>query len=306
MSKRIFALGAALVAFSFTLGACDDSSSTSPGDATLSIVLTDAPGGLAEAWVEITGIYLQGTTGPVGEKVWLLQGSTGLIDLLTLSDKTLELVSDAVVPPGVYAQMRLIVGGAVIVTDEGKVYATPGTEHPGGLAADGLLECPSCGETGFKVNLPGGAVMIEDDAMILVLDFDVSQTFGRGAGVSSQWVMEPVISASNFETSGTIAGTVALGAGVSLPTCGSVEVGLDDFVPVATSGAIEKSGDVNPDGTYKISFVEPGTYDMSYAATVEFDGGVTVIFEATHPAVVTVESGASAVADYTITAASCG
>lgn len=290
------------LALALSLGACDDSAS--PGGARLSIMLTDAAGDLEEAWVEITGIYLQPTQATQGQRVWLLQSSTGLIDLLTLSDAAVDLVNDEVVPPGTYAQLRFIIGDAVIKTVGGKVYATAGAVPPGGLVIDGPLQCPSCLETGLKVNLPGGAVTLADEATILVVDFDVSQSFGREVGPPVQWVMHPLLSASEFGLTGSIAGTVTLAQGVTLPSCGGRDATVSDFVPVASAGGIEKSGDVNADGSYTISFVEPGDYDMGFAP-VQFDNGETLTFQATHPSMVNVQSGATATADYTITGASC-
>lgn len=303
--KRFMGMLTMLIVGGLALGGCDDSSS--PDEGSLSLLLTDAPGaGIEHAWVEITGIYLQGEAPDDQGRLWLLEESTGLIDLTTLADATLELVKDVVVTPGTYSQLRVIIGEAVIETDDGKVYTKPGSGHPEGEQPDGFLECPSCTENGIKVNLPGGAVTIEDDAKILVLDFDVTQSFGREAGLSSVWVMNPLINGSDFEASGTISGTVSLAEGLSLPVCGGdAEASLSDFVPMASSADVEKSGNVDAEGTYKISFVEPGDWDLSYAAEVTFDNGETLSFSADHPATVSVGSGAVASADFTVTEAGC-
>ncbi len=302
----IILLVAAVLSLALTFGACDDSS-TSPGrDATLTLLLADAPGaGIAHAWVEITGIYLQGEAPGEAGRVDLLTESTGMIDLTTLADATLQLVQDVVVPPGTYAQLRLIIGDAVIETDDGKVYVKLGSSHPDGTPPNGFLQCPSCTETGIKINLPSGAVRLEDEAKILVLDFDVSQSYGLEAGLAGVWVMNPLINGSDFEASGTISGSVSLAQGVALPSCGGRPASLADFVPLATAGEIQKSGNVEADGSYKISFVEPGDYNLGYEPTVEFDNGESLDFTATHPAVVSVSSGASVEANFTINSASC-
>lgn len=313
-------MGAALVALAFGIVACDDS--TSPSNPRLSILLTDAPGAVEEAWVEITGIYLQGTPSAPGEKMWLLQETTGLIDLITLDDQTVALVEDAVIDPGVFSQLRFIVGEAAIVVRESEtevlVYATTGLtleelndareEFDPGLSPltmiDGQLECPSCSETGFKVIFPGGAIRLEDEAEVLVVDFDAQQTFGRRAGESGQWVMEPVLSASELGLSGTIAGTVAWADADPQLSCGGGPVSLADFRPTATLGEVIKTGTPAEDGSYRISFVGPGTWALGFES-VSFDNGDVLTFEATHPASVEVTSGSTATADFSITSAAC-
>ncbi|NIR42827.1 MAG: DUF4382 domain-containing protein [Gemmatimonadetes bacterium] len=301
--RRSFGVLTVLLAFSLALAACDDG--TAPGgEGTLSLLLTDAPGAdIEEAWVEITGIYLQGTF-VAGERVWLLEESTGLIDLAQLSGITMDLVKDVAVPPGVYAQLNIVIGDAVLVAG-GNVYTKPGSSHPDGRPSDGLLECPSCTETGIKVNLPGGAVTLESESKILVLDFDVSQSYGLDAGLSGAWVMDPLINGSDFQTTGTIQGTVSLGQDVTLPACGGGATALSDFLPMAILDEIQRSGDVADDGSYRIAFVEPGDYSLSFESQVSFDNGDVLSFDATHPASVSVTSGGVAEADYTLVDASC-
>jgi len=303
-----------------SLTACDDS--TAPGTSRLSLLLTDAPGDVAEAWVEITGIYLQGTPAEPGEKMWLLEETTGLLDLITLDDQTFSLVEDAVVGPGVFSQLRLIVGEAAIVVSENdtdvSVYATPGLDLATLNAAreafdptldplasiDGELHCPSCNQTGFKVNLPGGAVQLDGEAQVLVIDFDAQQTFGRLAGTSGHWVMEPTLSASDFSWSGTIAGTVSWAGADPQLACGGGTVSLADFRPTASLDAVTKTGVPDADGSYAISFVEPGTWTLGFEA-VTFDNGDVLSFEADHPATVSVASGSTATANFQITTATC-
>lgn len=181
----------------------------SDGVTRVSVLLTDAPDDLAHAWVEIERIYLQGG-GDEGEgdeaeddgaagRVILLDEPTGLVDLLTLDDAVLELVDDVVVPSKRYSQLRVIVGGAVVETESGEVFSS-GAAHPEGKEATGTVLCPSCVQTGIKVVLGGEGLLVEGDAMIVMIDFDAGETFGRRAGESGMWVMRPVITASEVET----------------------------------------------------------------------------------------------------------
>jgi hypothetical protein len=288
------AMNAALaLAMALGLGACDDPSSSDT--ARVQLLLTDAPGDLASAEVTISEIYFQSADG----RISLFEGSA-THDLLDLQNGVTTELADVVIPAGSYSQLRLVVESATITSLDGNTYSTE----------DGTLACPSCAQSGFKVNMPGGSVSLEGDAQVLLIDFDVAQSFGHQAGGSGRWIMHPVMHATEFETTGGISGTVALDDGVALPeTCGEAEVTLAHFVPTATStadAAIVLSGVTDTAGDFSFPFVAPGTYTMGFAE-IEFDNGEVLTFEATvDPETVTVGSGgAVASAAYLVTAATC-
>jgi hypothetical protein len=56
---------------------------------------------------------------------------------------------------------------------------------------------PSLAQSGLKVDLPGGAIRIEGDQRILLVDFDVAQSLGHVAGGYGRWVMHPVVHATD-------------------------------------------------------------------------------------------------------------
>ena len=199
--KKVYLV--ALWAAAFSLIACGDDDSIGPKNSpALTLQLTDAPGDLAHAWVEISRIVLQGSSDEEGGGgVVLLDEPTGLIDLLTLASSTADLVRDIDVPAGTYTQLRLIVRAAIVETEDGEFFATDGAEHPADVAATGDLTCPSCERTGIKVKLPGGSLRLDDESRILVLDFDVSESFGRQVGRFGRWVMRPVIHSVDVEAS---------------------------------------------------------------------------------------------------------
>jgi len=303
--KRVRSLGwlMALVGTAL-LGACESTSSSGSDTSRLSIKLTDAPAELAEAWVEIRSIYLQGSSDEGGSRVYLREGSTGLVDLLTLSGgTTADLVADVPVPAGTYSQLRFVIGDAYVRTRDGRVYATSGAKLPVGVNATGTLQCPSCAQSGLKVTLPGGSLRLDEGSTVVVVDFDASQSFGHQAGNSGKWVMHPVLHATRFESSAGIHGRVGLAAGVELPTCGGAPVALTQLVPTATSGEVTKSGSVASDGTYRIDFVAPGTYTMGMAP-IGFENADS-LFVVTTPGPLTVSSGTNATFDYQVTAATC-
>lgn len=295
------------------LGACEASTgSLEPGDASLTVQLTDAPGDLKEARVKLSRIILQGTgTGDsTAARQEFAVASTEWINLLDLAGGKLQnLVSGATVQPGTYSQLRLVVDGAYVVTRDNKVYATSGAALPPNVTSTGELKCPGCAQSGFKVVFPGGITVA--DATTLLIDFDVNQSFGHEAGNSGKYILKPVLigtkkGGSGSAQPGTIGGMVTLAQGVTIPACGG-QTGLDlaRFVPTATSGTTLKTGATTAAGAYTIGAVAPGTYALG-VDRVGFANGDTLTFAAqANPASVTVASGATATAGYSVTSATC-
>ena len=343
----------ALVAgLTLALGACDDSSTAPGGTARLSILLTDAPGDVAEAWVNISGIYVQGgmvdgwqhgldaNSGRfgrehggdegeggmhggwrhggegMGDRIWLREDPTGWIDLMKLSDDMVQIVDGAVAPAGTYHQLRFIIDEAAIVTEGGVTYATNSADmealsaqrSDGLLSQGGLLICPGCDSAGLKVMCRDGVVVSEDGEATMIADFDVAQSFGHERGHSGRWVMRPVIRCSSMASVGTIAGTVSLVDGVELPaTCGSNNISLATFVPVAFDAGDEAStGHTSPGGWFRIRHLDAGTYDLSHEPEIDFDDGSVVNFAASaDPGALDVAAGVTAEASYTIDEVQC-
>jgi hypothetical protein len=174
--------------------ACGDGPAGTENPTNVTVLLTDAPGDVVHAWVDIGEIYLQG--GGDGEedggRVILFEGPTGPLDLMELIDEVEELAS-VVIPAGHYGQLRVVLEGAAVELENGEVYATDGFEPPGGLPGTGELVCPSCDTSGFKVLLQGRELDLLDAEELLVLDFDASASFAREAGMSGRWIVTPVI-----------------------------------------------------------------------------------------------------------------
>lgn len=187
-----------------TLGACAGSTGAEYGR--LSVLLTDEPGDVVSAWVTLDQIYLQHDDGErAGHRVDLLKDDV-TVDLVTLADDGEGLVDHAAVTTGFYEQFHVVVTAACIVVegeeDAGgqvgsQVFATPGFTRCG--ATDGALQAPSLDGTGTPVLLPGDGLQITGEQQILVLDFDVRESFGTVAGVSDSWVLNPVIRGSAIE-----------------------------------------------------------------------------------------------------------
>lgn len=296
---------------------CGDS--TGSDTALISLALTDAPGDVAAVWVEIDEIYLQGGD---GGRVTLLDEAQadglGLIELTELAGTTLDLTSDVEIPSGNYGQLRFVVEGAVLETEGGDVF-TFNASHPDGTPSTGDLNCPSCAQTGVKVQLPGDVADLDSGSHLLVLDFDVSQSFGREAGTSGMWVMSPVIRGAEVGFTGSLAGTVDVERDASqeplvvIPECpAGTPRDLTAFVPMATAQTIvDDLGEpvvattaVAADGTFTFGFLHPDEHDLGFVADIDFDGA-TLTFEADAPGLVTVTSGGGSDVTYTITSATC-
>ena len=186
-----------LLSVALVASACDDAGGPAgTGDPTnVTVLLTDAPGDVVHAWVDIEEVYLQGGDGEEGDaggRVTLFAGPSGPLDLMALIDDVEELAS-VVIPSGRYGQLRVVLEGAAIQLDNGEVYATDGFDPPVILPITGELICPSCSTSGFKVLLQGRDLDLLDAEELLVLDFDAGESFAMEAGNSGRWIVTPVI-----------------------------------------------------------------------------------------------------------------
>ena len=190
------ARGAALVvALAAALTSCD--SQTPNATTSLSVRLKDAPGDLQHAFVTITEVDLVGSGG-----VQVLSQTPVTTDLLTLATDALTLVQDAEVPSGSYHELRFKITGACVAVDDGNggstVYATADYDaSPCGGTATGTLQAPSYAQSGLKVKMADGALELTGPAKILLVDFDVTQSFGHEA---NGWVMHPVVTGGEVAT----------------------------------------------------------------------------------------------------------
>lgn len=202
-SLRRLVVGA-VASLGIAAAACGDPTGNQTGR--LSLLLTDAPGDIAEAVVTIDRIYLQGADGDTsgtGGRV-ILREDDITVDLLTLQDSMMAILDSALIPAGTYGQLRFVISGgylSVVADDTTRrtIYASS-PNYPGlpvGAVVAGELQMPSFAQSGLKIQLPGNAVQVGDDELVtLLIDFDVAQSFGRAAGNSGRWVMSPVIRAT--------------------------------------------------------------------------------------------------------------
>lgn len=284
------------------LAACGDDST-----ARVTVKLTDAPGdNFEKAVVTITKVYLKGS-----EDVVLLDEPV-TVNLLTLANDAADLVKDAEVPQGTYRELRFVIsGGYIQVNEDGqsRIYATSPNYAglPEGTRADGELHMPSASSSGLKVKFDKDAdvtITSEDTQKVILVDFDVAQSFGRAAGNSGRWVMGPVIKGADLQFSGNVKATLALGTGVELPG-GDTPLELSSFsaVLINADGSRETLPfSASTDGLFvaDFKFLLPGTYQVDVVAPE----GVSFTTAPSHPASATVGSGAEAAVNFTLTSVS--
>ena len=189
---RSMLLGSAMA---MTLTGCDGASSN--GNGRVSLLLTDAPGDVLAAVVTISAVSLHGDESPV-----LLLDTPFTTDLLDLAGTTALLAEDVPVSNGRYREIRFVITGGYIEVDNGVGSTTffassPSySALPAGVTNPGHLQMPSFESSGLKVKLPGDRLLVDDDDHVLLVDFDAAQSFGHLGGNSGQWVMHPVIRAT--------------------------------------------------------------------------------------------------------------
>ena len=302
-----------VLAAAAVLGACSDDEVTGGnGTGRLRVMLTDAPGDLAEAFVKIDQIVLvrsdaDSTNESAPGRFEFTPDVTGFIDLLDLSGgDVMQILDEDDIPEGTYSQVRLVIDEAYVELKDGRVFATSGASLPAGVTADGTLRCPSCAQSGFKVKFSQGGLVISDNS-IITIDFDAGQSFGHQAGNSGQWIMKPGLRATATTVQlGRITGNVALATGVTIPACGATTNTVSVFKPLAIMGTDTLSGATTEAGVYTVANAIPGTYTLGYAKDITFTNGDSLTFTAAAtPATVNVVQNDSVKSNFQITAVTC-
>jgi len=295
----------ALAALSLGAVASCSNDSTSAGTTKVSVQLKDAPGDVKAAVVTISEIDLQGSGGSR-----ILLNTPVTVDLLRLKDTTAHLVQEADVPSGTYAQLRFVITGGYIEVENSdattSIYASSPDYAglPVGANVAGSLQMPSFSTSGLKVNLPSGSATLDGTARVYLIDFDVSQSFGQEAGASGQWVMHPVVKATDFELTGGLTVQLQAGPDLTMPTVGSAPLTLGDFTAVVTASDASTSSTVLTDagnGTFQATFpfLPPGNATVTFTAPV----GVTFTTNPAVPATVSVNSAQTTTSTFTLTGA---
>jgi hypothetical protein len=283
--KQIVKSIALMTALLVGVAACDDAGTSVSGDsATLKVLLTDAPSDyVAAAWVDIGAVQLVPGEGDGEENeggiITLVEDATeGYVDLLELQGTATAQLAELEIEAGTYSQLRLIVDSAEVELVDGYQFNDGGTSK--------TLFVPSGAQTGIKLNLEGsngegdgtaGGVEIAPGETVLVLDFDVNQSFviqgnpESPAGINGM-LFTPTLRVVVNDVAGSIAGTVTAAAdsmnvvGLTV-TAEPLGDGTLEAYQTRTATATTDSA-----GAYTIHYLVPGDYSVSVAADSGFVG----------------------------------
>ncbi|WP_226063519.1 DUF4382 domain-containing protein [Kaistella polysaccharea] len=227
--KNIFlALSAMLLAFT----SCQNDSSTD-GNATLKVHLTDAPGQYEKVEVDIQKLELGKS-----DAAWttLNLAKAGIYNLLDLNNGVDVLLGETVLPAGAVTQLRMILGSENYVTVDG-------VRHP--------LATPSAQQSGLKLNWM--ETLQPDGAYEIWLDFDADKSVVKQGNGS--YLLKPVIRIFSKLTDGQIKGYVA-------PAEAQTTVKLLN----ATTNEVLMTAIPEANGYFMLRGIPEGSYKLMYDA----------------------------------------
>lgn len=233
--QKLLAIPIAIIlAFSVTLVGCDGTGS-SGGTGTLEVMLHDAPANYEEVNVFIERVEVNNAEDDTG---WVeINSPQQIYNLLELTNGAMEVLGSAELEAGTYNQIRLI------LSSDGHSVVVDGQEHS--------MFVPSGAQTGIKLNV--NAEIEEDITYTLLLDFDASRSVvERGNQQSgSQFLLKPVVKATNEAITGNISGSVE-------------PVDSDAFVyAIVDSDTLSSTKADTANGSFKLIGLEEGSYTVS-------------------------------------------
>lgn len=242
-NKIITTTFALLTTVTLLFVSCDNNSVTDPttGTGTLEVLLHDAPANYEAVNVFVESVEVNnGQT----EEGWVeISTPQQSYDLLTLTNGATEVLGSAELETGTYEQIRLI------LSSNGHSVVVDGTEHD--------MFVPSGEQTGIKLNV--NAEIVPDITYTLLLDFDAARSVVERGNTQSgiEYLLKPVISASNEAITGNIAGAVE-------------PVEAQPFIyAIANSDTLSSTKADTTDGTFKLIGLEEATYTISVDPTNE-------------------------------------
>ncbi len=221
---------------------------------TLRLSLTDAPTcGYDNVWVTVEKVRIHASsTAADTDGGWseVVLATPQRIDLLTLTNGTLQPLGQTELPAGKYTQMRLVLGSAAPAGSPAGTLANS-IKPTGG--AEVALTTPSALQSGLKMNID--IDVAPDKVADFAIDFDACKSFVK-AGNSGQYILKPVLSVIPILSD---AGQRIVGY-VDTPMAGASISAQQNGVPKRTTIA-----DAN--GKFVLFPVLPGNYDLVVNAT---------------------------------------
>ena len=257
---RQFSLVASLSATGL-LAACGgggtSASSTQMG--TLSVAMTDAPScGFDAVNVTVNKVRVhQSATAADSDAGWtdITLNPARKINLLNLTNGTLEQLGQVPLAPGSYTQLRLVL-------DANTNAGLANSVIPSGSTSEVTLETPSAVQSGIK--LGHRFDVAAGQRVDLVLDFDACKSIvTRGNG---KYALKPVVN---------VIPTVLNGIGGFISTLAPAATNV--MVSAQQNGVVVRSTTPNPaTGEFFLARVAPGNYDVVITA----DGRATTVIAA--------------------------
>jgi len=252
---------------------CGGGSSGAAGTGHLRVFATDDPFALdivKEAHVHVSAIRVHADSAAEDGFTTIYSGPGFDLSLLDLRNGVTFTAADTFLPVGSIGQIRIIIDDASLTLDNDNVYST----------ALGNLDLTSADTSGLKVFVSPPLEVVAGQTTDVLLDFDLSKTFhpvpASDPPNAAKFLLMPGIRTANLVDSGELRGVVTQddGAGgeigVDKATVYVLPPGETDLtLSVATSGS-------DPDGSYAILGVAPGTYDV-IAAKGALQGTVTAV-----------------------------
>ncbi|MCW5632519.1 MAG: DUF4382 domain-containing protein [Rubrivivax sp.] len=258
MKRLSFLAGSAAAAAVATLVACGGGGE-SGGAGTLRLSLTDAPAcGFESAFVTVTKVRVhRSDTAPETDGEWheIVLPAPMRVDLLTLTNGTLQPLGQARLPAGIYRQLRLVLAANTAADPLANAVKPIG-------GSETALTTPSGQQSGLKMNV--NLEVPADKVVDFAIDFDGCKSFVR-AGNSGKILLKPVLSVLPILTD---AGQRIEGyLDPSLVAPGTVVSAQNGGVPV-------RSTPPGADGKFRLYPVPVGTYDVVITAA----GRVNAVF----------------------------
>jgi Domain of unknown function (DUF4382) len=248
MKTKTWVLGAVSALAAATLVACGGGGSSSDGPATLRLFLTDAPAcGYDNVWVTVDKVRVhQSASAGDSDGGWVEMdvAPDRRVDLLTLTNGTLEPLGQMQLEAGTYTQMRL-----VLAPNSASAPLANAIKPTG--APETALTTPSGQQSGLKMNV--NLTLNPDTVADFAIDFDACKSFVK-AGNSGKYILKPVLSV--------------------IPILSSKIIGYVDPALAFTSTNVSAQQDgvplkaTPPDATgrFELFPIRTGTYDLVITA----------------------------------------
>jgi hypothetical protein len=250
------AIGLALVL------ACNgtDAGPENPGSGRTSVYLTDAPfpfDGVSRVDIHVVSIaFAVRADTSDGAIPWVTVATPDkAFNLLDLQNGTTSLLGGAVIPPGDYGAVRMVIDPdrSSITDNDGHVITTTDTPGTPGIDWQAKGAAPSLFA---QVEEP---VAIGENGEDIVLDFDVGRSFlydGHGGFTFIPWLRAIVRSAS-----GSVTGVLRR-AGNGAPIVNAAVSIHMAFDSSHVSGPVVATSRSAADGSFTAAFLRPGVYDV--------------------------------------------